>query len=310
MVADLEACPRPPEGCATTIGAYDGVHRGHRVVIEGVRRIAEERGLRSAVVTFDRHPARVVRPDSAPQLLTDLSQKLELLAETGLDYALVLHFDEARSKEPAEQFVREVLADCLRSRVVVVGADFHFGYRRGGNVALLEQMGAELDFDVVGLDLVDVDGQVAGAGGSVSSTAIRAALGDGDAVAAAEMLGRLHELRGTVVAGDGRSGGSGLPTAKVVVDDELLVPGDGSYAGWYERPDGTVHAAVISTGSAAASSHPAPEPALEAHLLDFDGDLSGEAATVRFVTRLAEQSTQLERSCEQARAVLDPARNR
>jgi HAD superfamily hydrolase (TIGR01509 family) len=140
-----------------TIGAYDGVHLGHQAVIAEVRRMAGERAggpLETAVVTFDRHPAMVVRPESAPLLLTDLDQKLELLATTGLDHAVVLHFDEARSKESAEDFVQEVLVDCLAARLVVVGEDFHFGRERKGDVALLERMGADLGFDVDGLDLV------------------------------------------------------------------------------------------------------------------------------------------------------------
>src|SRR5205807_838852 len=125
------ACPRPAGGSVVTIGAYDGVHLGHRAVIGEVRMPAHERSRASAVVTFDRHPATVVRPASAPLLLTDLEQKLELLEATGLDYAVVLHFDEERSRETAEDFVREVLAGCLRTRVVVVGEDFHFGRGRG-----------------------------------------------------------------------------------------------------------------------------------------------------------------------------------
>src|SRR5690606_40871729 len=118
VIRDLAACPRPAAGCAVTIGQYDGVHRGHRAVIGEVRRLADAAGLQTAVVTFDRHPASVVRPDSAPKLLTDLDQKLELLAETGVDYVLVIHFDEERSREPAEDFVLEVLVDCLRTRAI------------------------------------------------------------------------------------------------------------------------------------------------------------------------------------------------
>src|SRR5258706_12676332 len=148
----LDACPRPPQGTAITIGAYDGVHLGHRAVVATVRRLAAERDLATAVVTFDRHPASVVRPESAPRLLTDLDQKLELLEATGVDYALVVRFDEARSKESAEDFVREVLVDCLNAKVVVVGADFHFGHQRRGNVELLQTMGRELGFEVLGLE--------------------------------------------------------------------------------------------------------------------------------------------------------------
>src|SRR2546427_3340572 len=176
----LDACPRPPQGTAVTIGAYDGVHRGHRAVIGTVRRLAHERGLATAVVTFDRHPASVVRPESAPRLLTDLDQKLELLEGTGVDYTLVVHFDEERSHESAEDFVQEVLVGCLNAKLVVVGADFHFGHQRRGNVPLLEQMGRELGFEVMGLALVGTDGTPARDEEQVSSTAIRRALVAGD----------------------------------------------------------------------------------------------------------------------------------
>src|SRR5207302_6497631 len=129
---DLDECPCPQQGTVVTIGAYDGVHRGHREVIATVQRLAVQRGYETAVVTFDRHPASVVRPQSAPRLLTDLEQKLELLAEAGVDYTLVIHFDEDRSHESAEDFVNEVLVGCLRARLIVVGEDFHFGRNRGG----------------------------------------------------------------------------------------------------------------------------------------------------------------------------------
>src|SRR3954454_10092687 len=146
---DVDECPRPEPGTAVTIGAYDGVHLGHRAVIASVRGLAAERGLASAVVTFDRHPASVVRPESAPRLLTDLDQKLELLEETGVDYTLVVRFDEERSKESPEDFVTEVLVGCLRARAVVVGHDFHFGRGRQGNVPMLQGMGANHNFDVL-----------------------------------------------------------------------------------------------------------------------------------------------------------------
>ena len=142
MTAD--ECPRPAVGTAVTIGAYDGVHRGHLAVVATGATPRGRARLATAVVTFDRHPASVVRPDSAPKLLTDLDQKLELLAATGLDHAVVVHFDEERSKESAEDFVREVLVDCLNAKLVVVGADFHFGHGRRGNVELLSRMGASM----------------------------------------------------------------------------------------------------------------------------------------------------------------------
>src|SRR5436305_2514587 len=191
----LDACPRPSEGTAITIGAYDGVHLGHQAVIAKVRALAERQGLSTAVVTFDRHPASVVRPESAPRLLTDLDQKLELLERTNIDYALVVHFDEQRSKESAEDFVREVLVGCLNAKLVVVGADFHFGHRRRGNVPMLEEMGRELGFEVIGLALVGQDGAPARDEEQVSSTAIRRALVAGDVALAHRLLGREYEIR-------------------------------------------------------------------------------------------------------------------
>ena len=286
VLRDRSLCPRPAEGSAVTIGAYDGVHLGHQTVIAGVRRRAEARGLRSAVVTFDRHPASVVRPESAPRLLTDLDQKLELLGATGIDYCLVVTFDEARSQESPDDFVREVLADCLNARVVVVGEDFHFGHQRKGNVALLRGLGSELGFEVEGVELVDAAGEVAGDHARVSSTRIRHALAEGDLVGANALLGRPYEVRGLVAHGDERGRELGFPTANVSVPGDILLPADGIYAGWYERPDGSVHPAAISLGRRPTFYAEAHASLLEAHLLDFSGDLYGEHARVRFIAFL------------------------
>ena len=314
VLRDQSACPRPPEGSAVTIGAYDGVHVGHQAVIAEVRRRAESRGLRSAVVTFDRHPASVVRPESAPKLLTDLDQKLELLAATGVDYCLVITFDEARSNESADDFTRDVLAGCLNARVVVVGEDFHFGHNRTGNVTRLSELGAELGFEVQGIDLVDESGQATGTGTRVSSTRIRQALRAGDLAEANAMLGRPYEMRGTVDHGDARGRELGFPTANVSVPDDVLLPADGVYAGWYERPDGTVHPAAINLGRRPQFYDDAPFSLLEAHLLDFRGDLYGEAAKVRFVERVRGEArfasvdaliAQIGRDCDEARRILD-----
>lgn len=314
VIRDQSRCPTPPEGTAVTIGAYDGVHLGHRTVIAEVRRRAAGAGLRSAVVTFDRHPAAVVRPDSAPKLLTDVEQKIELLAETGIDYCLVVTFDEARSLESAEDFVHEVLAGCLNTRVVVVGEDFHFGHGRSGNVPLLRKLGTELGFEVEGLGLVDAAGVPAGEGGQVSSTRIRGLLGAGAVAEAAALLGRPHEVRGVVDHGDNRGGTQlGYPTANVSVPGNVLLPADGIYAGWYERPDGTTQATAISLGRRPTFYEHAPASLLEAHLLDFSGDLHGEAARVRFVERLRGEVkfdsvdalvAQIGRDCDDARVAL------
>jgi riboflavin kinase/FMN adenylyltransferase len=313
VLRDVGACPRPAAGSVVTIGAYDGVHLGHQAIIGEVRSRATSSIMESAVVTFDRHPASVVRPESAPLLLTDLDQKLELLAATGLDRCLVLTFDEARSKEPAEDFVHEVLVDCLGARVVIVGEDFHFGHQRRGNVALLRSMGAQLGFEVEGLPLVDSTGLPTGPGERASSTAIRHALATGDLPRATALLGRLHEVRGVVARGDARGRELGFPTANVSVPGDILLPADGIYAGWYQRPTGRVHAAAISLGRRPTFYEETHASLLEAHLLDYDGNLYDEPARVRFVARLRGEVKfdsvdalveQIRRDCQEARAIL------
>lgn len=314
IVRDTQACPDLGAGSAVTIGAYDGVHLGHRAVIDRVRAEAATRDLSSAVVTFDRHPASVVRPESAPLLLCDLDQKLELLESTGIDIAVVIAFDEMRASETAEDFVREVLVDCLRARSVIVGADFHFGKGRGGNVALLEQLGPDLGFDVLGMELVDADGSPAADGDRVSSTAIRRALAEGDLAAASAMLGRQYEVRGMVAHGDARGRELGFPTANVSVPGSILLPADGIYAGWFERADGTAHPTAISLGRRPTFYETADVSLLEAHLLDFEGDLYDEHVAVRFVERIRGEAKfdsvdalvgQIDRDCADVRIVLD-----
>lgn len=285
MLRDVEAC-RPGDGSVVTIGAYDGVHVGHQAVIAEVRRRARASGLASVVVTFDRHPASVVRPETAPRLLTDLEQKLELLAATGLDRCLVITFDDVRSEEPAEDFVDEVLVRALGARQVVVGADFHFGHGRRGNVELLEALGAARGFQAVGLELVDAAGRPAPVDGRASSTAIRHALVAGDLDTANAMLGRHHEVRGLVARGDERGRELGFPTANVSVPGDILLPADGIYAGWFQRPDGSVRPAAVSLGRRPTFYEEAHASLLEAHLLDFEGDLYDEHVRVRFVRRL------------------------
>lgn len=280
VVTDASTQPFPGERAVVTIGVYDGLHLGHQAVIAHVRELAAERGGRSAVLTFDRHPATVVRPESAPQLLTDAEQRLELLAATGIDAAVVLPFDEERSAEPAAEFVEEVLVGCLQAEVVVVGEDFHFGHHREGNVDLLRKLGQVHGFDVVPLALVT---RPDGVDEPVSSTAIRRALAGGDVARAAAMLGRPFEARGTVVHGDQRGRLLGFPTANVEVWNRVCLPADGVYAGWYVRPDGRQHACAINIGRRPTFYEHADHSLLEAHLLDFEGDLYGERAKVRFV---------------------------
>ncbi len=280
VVTDASSAPFPNERTVITIGAYDGLHHGHQSVIAQVRQMAEARGARSAVVTFDRHPATIVRPESAPKLLTDHDQRMELLEATGVDAAVVLPFDEAQSQESPLAFIERVLVKCLHTECVVVGEDFHFGRNREGNVALLREIGETYGFDVEPMDLV---GRKDGIDEPISSTAIRRALAGGNVQLAGRMLGRPFEARGTVVTGDERGRLLGFPTANVEVPNRVCVPADGVYAGWYERPDGVVHPCAINLGRRPTFYEHADHSLLEAHLLDFDGDLYGEVAKVRFV---------------------------
>jgi riboflavin kinase/FMN adenylyltransferase len=272
-------------GTAVTIGAYDGVHLGHRALLADLVARAGAAGLSPVVVTFDRHPASVVRPESAPPLLTDLDQKLELLAECGIERTLVVPFDRARADESAEDFVREVLVETLEAKLVVVGEDFHFGNRRRGNVALLRELGREHGFEVVGVRLTGEDLA------PVSSTRIRSLVAAGDVVGAAALLGRPHEVRGPVVHGDGRGASElGFPTANLEVSTDIALPADGIYAGYYRRPDGTGYLAAISVGRRPTFYDPASASVLvEAYLLHFEGDLYGELGRVSFVRRLRDE---------------------
>jgi riboflavin kinase / FMN adenylyltransferase len=311
-------------GSVVTIGAYDGVHLGHQAVIAEVKRLAAAAGRTSAVVTFDRHPASIVRPESAPKLLTTLDQKIELLAATGVDTTVVVPFTTDRATESAEDFVHEVIVGCLNAKTVVVGADFHFGKDRRGNVELLRTIGAEVGFEVIGLELISVPGLI----GKVSSTEIRRLVQQGDLREAAHLLGRPYELRGTVIDGDKRGRTIGFPTANVSLPVDACLPADGIYAARYARP-------VPSEAQAQAEAQVALEPVwlpaavnlgrrptfyddqpyslLEAFLIDFSGDLYGEAARVQFVERLRPEAkfdsldalvAQMSRDVENARLLL------
>ena len=286
-VVGPDECTPTSSGAAVTVGAYDGVHLGHRQVIGHLRDLAQARQLETVVVTFDRHPATVVRPESAPPTLTDLEQKLELLAGCGVDRTVVVTFDRARSNETAEDFVTTVLVEALRARLVVVGRDFHFGHGRKGDVALLSEMGTTLGFEIEPMELVtDEGGEV-----PVSSTRIRALIAQGDVAGAANLLGRPHEVRGPVVHGAGRGAQLlGYPTANLKVGAEIALPAPGVYAGRFSWPAGLDHPSAISVGPAPTfEGAEARSPLVEAYLLDFDGDLYGEPSRVTFEAWLRPQ---------------------
>lgn len=309
VINDASTVPFPAERTVLTIGAYDGLHHGHQAVIAQVRALAEQRGARSAVVTFDRHPATVVRPESAPKLLTDHVQRLELLEATGVDAAVVLPFDADQAEESPQAFIERVLVKCLNAEVVVVGDDFHFGRNREGNVALLREIGEVYGFEVEPVVLMS---RSDGVDEPVSSTAIRRALAGGNVSLASQMLGRSFEARGVVVQGDQRGRLLGFPTANVEVPNRVCLPADGVYAGVYERPDGSRHPCAINLGRRPTFYEHADSSLLEAHLIDFEGDLYGEAARVQFVGFLRSERKfdgidalveQLKQDIEHARSV-------
>ena len=299
----------PRKRSVVTIGAYDGVHRGHQAVIDQVRQQAEILDARSVVVTFDRHPASVVRPESAPLLLTDIDQKLELLANTGLDATCIVKFDETSSRETPTNFVKRVLVDGLSAKRVIIGEDFHFGHKRGGNVALLRELGPKFDFDVVPIELIS---RGDGVDEPVSSTAIRRALAGGQVELATQLLGHHFEVRGRVVHGDERGRQIGFPTANIEVPSQICRPADGVYAGVLTRADGAKHVCAINLGRRPTFYEHADSSMLEAHLLDFDGELYGEIVKVSFSHFLRGErkfenidalKAQLKNDIEQTRAV-------
>lgn len=294
-----------------TIGAYDGVHLGHRAVIAQVRERALELGCASVVVTFDRHPASVVRPESAPKLLTDLDQKLELLEATGVDAVYIVRFDEDRATESPTAFIERALVGDLRAREVIVGEDFHFGHKRSGNVALLAQVGETHDFVVSPIRLI---ARPDGVAEPVSSTAIRRALAGGQVEVAANLLGRNYEVRGVVVHGDERGRQIGFPTANVEVPSAQCLPADGVYAGTARLADGSAHRCAINLGRRPTFFEHADHSLLEVHLLDFSGDLYGQCVQVSFTKFLRSErkfdgldalKSQLAIDIAAARAALD-----
>jgi riboflavin kinase/FMN adenylyltransferase len=276
----LDEVPADLGRTTVVIGNFDGVHRGHRTVIARARRTADRTGTPLVAVTFDPHPMAVLRPEHAPSSLTDLDTRAVLLAEVGVDHVLALPFDRSVAAWTPEQFVETVLVDRLRARVVVVGANFRFGHRAAGDVALLRALGEQRDFRAEGVEL-DGGPQV------WSSTYVRTCLATGDVAGAAEALGRPFSVRGTVVRGDRRGRELGYPTANVPTSTLTAAPADGVYAGWLRRLDtGESFPAAISVGTNPTfDGH--RERRVESYVLDRDDlDLYDVEVEVSFVERL------------------------
>ena len=280
----LAAVPEDLGPTVATVGMFDGVHRGHRALLGRVVAEAAARGVPAAAVTFDRHPLTVLRPGSEPPLLTTLDRKVELLGEAGMEVVLVLAFTRELSEVTAEAFAAEVLFDRLAARAVVVGENFRFGHKAAGDPALLAELGRPRGVEVVAVGLHADGGQV------VSSTRVRGELAAGEVAAAAASLGRPYAVEGEVVEGDRRGRPLlGVPTANLAVPAGIAIPGDGVYAGHLtDGADGAARPAAISVGT---NPQFGTERRVEAHVLDFDGDLYGHRVSVDFHQHLRGQAT-------------------
>lgn len=284
---DLDQVPRDTGPSVVTIGNFDGVHRGHRSVLARMVATARSLGGRAVAVTFDPHPLQVHRPDTAPELLTGVADRLELLAQTGLDAVLLLEYTLEFARTTPEDFVRRYLVDALGAARVVVGRDVRFGRDNSGDLGTMVELGRRHGFEVDVLE--DVHGTVPGER-RWSSTWVRELLAAGDVETAAEILGRPHRVRGAVVRGDARGRQLGYPTANLGATTGM-VPADGVYAGWLRRvhhpagqPDGYLPVAVsIGTNP----TFDGVDRRVEAHVPDrTDLDLYGEEVVVELVHRL------------------------
>lgn len=284
----LEATPGDLGRTVVTVGMYDGVHRGHQALIGAA--VARARAMRRPclLLTFDPHPAEVVRPGSHPAILTAMDRKAELVAELGVDAMCVLPFTPELMRLPPVTFTHTVLVEQLHAAQVVVGENFTYGFKAGGTVQTLTAEGRRFGFAVEGVPLAEVEGDEDGEV-TISSTYVRACVAAGDMASAARALGRPHRVDGVVVRGDRRGRELGYPTANVETPPYTAIPADGVYAGHlvYRAASGASgrrYPAAISVGT--NPTFQGTRRTVEAFLLDFDGDLYGEHVGVEFVSRL------------------------
>jgi riboflavin kinase/FMN adenylyltransferase len=271
----IDAVPAGFGPSAVTVGKFDGVHLGHRGVLAQLSAYAGPLDLDAVVVTFDRNPLSLIAPDRCPPALVSNAQRAELLGTAGVDATVQLVFDRSTSDQRAEDFVRDTLVARLGARLVLAGADFRFGHRGAGDIALLRDLGRELGYEVVLIEDVRLDGT------RVSSTAIREHLGAGRVREAAALLGRGHRIRSTVVHGDHIGRELGFPTANLDPAIEGFLPVDGVYAARADI-DGALYDAAVSIGNNPTFDG-VPARQVEAHLLDQRVDLYGRPIEIEFV---------------------------
>ena len=263
------------------IGVFDGVHLGHQQIIRQIVADARQHDALALVITFDRHPSTVVAPDHLPPLIYSLPQKLAALESLGADTLLLIHFDRAFSEQTGEVFIRGLIHDLGKIQSICVGADFVFGHRRSGNVALLEKLGGELSFTVHGLAAVSLDDQI------VSSTRIREAIRAGNLDAASQMLGRPYAISGRVVTGDGVGRKLGFPTTNLDAAG-LVLPPNGVYLG-LAKFGGKPRPVVLNIGFRPTLAAGGLQLRVEAHLLDFTGDLYGQELEIEIGEKLRDE---------------------
>jgi len=291
---------------SVAVGNFDGVHRGHQALVAAAVARSRATGGAAVVLTFDPHPARVLRPQEAPAALTTLAQKEELVAALGIDRLVVVEFDTRLAALSPEAFAREVLQQALGARHVVVGESFRFGRGREGDPRRLEALGASLGF------AVEVVPPLLEGGRAISSSRVREALESGDVGEARTLLGRDYFVDGEVVRGDGRGRTIGVPTANLAPEEQIL-PANGVYAARCRTGAGAWHAAAVNVGE--RPTFGGGRVRLEAHLLDFEGDLYGARLRVAFHERLRGEQrfdgkdalvAQIRRDIEAVRARLPP----
>lgn len=270
-----------PKKVSAAIGVFDGVHLGHQQVIgQTIEKARQESGI-SVVITFDRHPSSVLSHQHAPPLIYPLEKRLEVIETLGADTVYLIRFDKEFSKITGEQFIRDLCCNFKRLDHVCVGHDFSFGCGRGGNVQLLEKLGRELHFSVQGLSHWLFEGQ------TVSSTRIREAIRLGAFTTASQMLGRPYTLVGKVVEGDHLGRQLGFPTANLD-SIQLALPPTGVYAARVVFGEKN-SSAVVNIGRRPTLKFPTPRLQIEAHLLDFNGDLYGRTLELRFLEKLRDE---------------------